>query len=622
MALITSTIQNVDVAKLKHEIESAGNYKVQSITVTSTGVDVVVLTTTGADIPEVEATTLKTSVIDAHQSQQRRRIIVKDAPANADEAANKQFVDSALTDAIDERISELVDGAPEALDTLKELAEALANDADFAGTISTQLSDLSDTTSAIDIRVQAVESDVVTIASSVEQEITDRIAGDITTLTSANTYTDTQTAAIEATLAPVATTGSYNDLTDKPTLSTAAATGSYNDLTDKPTIPANLSDLSDVAVSSPETNQILKYNGTEWVNAQSYFGTGSYNDLLDKPSLATVATTGSYDDLSDKPTLATVATTGSYNDLTDVPVIPSAIPTGMIAPFAGAAAPAGWLLCDGTPVPREDYWDLFLVIGVSYGSGNGSSTFNVPDLCSRVPIGKGKTVNTSLGDNDNIAEESRSLQHSHNTTFSGHYHDMTGAGSTLTTNIGHTHTGSYAVSGSVTVNAYNLAHSHGGSTGNDSPDHTHGVIGSTATDGSHNHLMPTSRGSATNSVSGKVDKNDGDTVSNTGTTDTGTNSSTHSHAISFTSQGANQRHTHTFSTNSTTMAVAGNSLDHSHTTSHNLTVSGQTLSATPVSATGRIGKVTGGLDGNTDQTVSSTNTNGVNYLIVNYIIKT
>lgn len=55
---------------------------------------------------------------------------------------------------------------------------------------------------------------------------------------------------------------------------------------------------------------------------------------------------------------------------------------GMIAPFAGPAdkIPAGWLLCDGRAVSRTQYQSLFDAIGVSWGKGNGSSTFNVPDL--------------------------------------------------------------------------------------------------------------------------------------------------------------------------------------------------------------------------------------------------
>ncbi len=63
---------------------------------------------------------------------------------------------------------------------------------------------------------------------------------------------------------------------------------------------------------------------------------------------------------------------------------------GIVVPFAGAAAPAGWLLCDGSAVSRTTYPGLFTAIGTTYGAGDGSTTFNVPDLRSRAPIGAGQ----------------------------------------------------------------------------------------------------------------------------------------------------------------------------------------------------------------------------------------
>lgn len=135
-----------------------------------------------------------------------------------------------------------------------------------------------------------------------------------------------------ADLATVATTGSYDDLLDKPSipaaqvnadwdassgvaeilnkpsLATVATTGDYDDLSNKPSIPA-------AQVNS------------DW-NAVS-----GVAEILNKPTLATVATSGSYNDLSNKPDLsvyaesadlATVATTGAYSDLTGTPTIPTA----------------------------------------------------------------------------------------------------------------------------------------------------------------------------------------------------------------------------------------------------------------------------------------------------------
>lgn len=63
-------------------------------------------------------------------------------------------------------------------------------------------------------------------------------------------------------------------------------------------------------------------------------------------------------------------------------------PTGMVVPFAGASAPSGWLLADGSAVSRSTYSALFTVISTTYGSGDGSTTFNLPDLKGRVAVGK------------------------------------------------------------------------------------------------------------------------------------------------------------------------------------------------------------------------------------------
>lgn len=62
-------------------------------------------------------------------------------------------------------------------------------------------------------------------------------------------------------------------------------------------------------------------------------------------------------------------------------------PAGMIAPYAGASAPAGWLLCQGQAVSRTTYAALFAVTGTTYGTGDGSTTFNLPNLQGRVPVG-------------------------------------------------------------------------------------------------------------------------------------------------------------------------------------------------------------------------------------------
>ena len=69
--------------------------------------------------------------------------------------------------------------------------------------------------------------------------------------------------------------------------------------------------------------------------------------------------------------------------------------TGSITMYAGATAPDGWLICDGSAISRTDYADLFSVIGTTYGTGDGSTTFNIPDLQGRVPVGY-KSSDTSF----------------------------------------------------------------------------------------------------------------------------------------------------------------------------------------------------------------------------------
>jgi hypothetical protein len=59
------------------------------------------------------------------------------------------------------------------------------------------------------------------------------------------------------------------------------------------------------------------------------------------------------------------------------------LPVGIVQAFAGTTIPTGWLLCDGSAVSRTDYAALYAVIGTTYGAGNGSTTFNLPNLVDK-----------------------------------------------------------------------------------------------------------------------------------------------------------------------------------------------------------------------------------------------
>ena len=129
-------------------------------------------------------------------------------------------------------------------------------------------------------------------------------------------------------LSNVATSGDYNDLTNKPTLSNVATSGDYNDLTNKPSVVQ--SDWAETNSSAPAfilnkptlANIATTGEYSDLVNAPvlaSVATSGNYNDLTNKPTLSSVAISGEYSDLLNKPTLSSVATSGDYNDLTNKP---------------------------------------------------------------------------------------------------------------------------------------------------------------------------------------------------------------------------------------------------------------------------------------------------------------
>lgn len=78
----------------------------------------------------------------------------------------------------------------------------------------------------------------------------------------------------------------------------------------------------------------------------------------------------------------------------------AAVPAGCIMPFAGPVSniPAGWMLCDGSEVSRSTYANLYNTIGVAWGTGNGSTTFNLPDL--RGMFLRGLAGTDTVGDPD------------------------------------------------------------------------------------------------------------------------------------------------------------------------------------------------------------------------------
>ena len=114
-------------------------------------------------------------------------------------------------------------------------------------------------------------------------------------------------------------------------------------------------------------------------------------------------------------------------------------PSGAMVMFGGASAPTGWLLCDGAAVSRATYATLFAAIGTTWGVGDGSTTFNVPDMRGRAPIGAGtgsgltpRTLGSKLGEENHALTLAENGSHAH----TGGLHTHTGG---LHTHIGGAH---------------------------------------------------------------------------------------------------------------------------------------------------------------------------------------
>lgn len=90
-------------------------------------------------------------------------------------------------------------------------------------------------------------------------------------------------------------------------------------------------------------------------------------------------------------------------------------PAGIVLPFAGSTAPQGYLLCDGSAVSRDTYSALFDAIGTVYGAGDGSTTFNVPDLSGRVVLGVSQShaLGTTGGEASHTLTEQELPSHIH-----------------------------------------------------------------------------------------------------------------------------------------------------------------------------------------------------------------
>ena len=103
---------------------------------------------------------------------------------------------------------------------------------------------------------------------------------------------------------------------------------------------------------------------------------------------------------------------------------------GSIIPYTGNTVPDGFLVCDGSAISRNDYSDLFDVIGTAYGVGDGSTTFNIPNLSGKVAVGASQSysLGSTGGESGHILLEAETPAHTH--TVASHTHENTIAAKT------------------------------------------------------------------------------------------------------------------------------------------------------------------------------------------------
>lgn len=127
----------------------------------------------------------------------------------------------------------------------------------------------------------------------------------------------------------------------------------------------------------------------------------AFNEDKSKVEVLPASNTYTKNEVYTKSETANVLTSYVTRAIADATYVPQTssnlVPAGAITQFAGISAPAGWLLCNGQAISRTTYADLFAVIGTTYGPGNGSTTFNLPDLRDKFPIGKNAGALGSTG---------------------------------------------------------------------------------------------------------------------------------------------------------------------------------------------------------------------------------
>ena len=185
---------------------------------------------------------------------------------------------------------------------------------------------------------------------------------------------------------------------------------------------------------------------TIWSDGASFYGNDTAVGNFNVAGNLTVTGTSTFTGIPTGPTAA--AGTNTTQLATTAFVTQNAVLTGALLMWPTGTAPSGYLLCTGTAVSRTTYAALFAVIGTTFGAGDGSTTFNLPNYADRMPIGAG-TIAASIGASGGSSTTTLSGSNlpSHTHSFSGSGSGSTNSAQTGVYDAGHSHTTNVSNSG-------------------------------------------------------------------------------------------------------------------------------------------------------------------------------
>jgi microcystin-dependent protein len=191
-------------------------------------------------------------------------------------------------------------------------------------------------------------------------------------------------------------------------------------------VPANISALSTTAGSNSPPGSEAVTTVDDYLRAHaafiaqlrdqpSAFGLTLIDDASADAALTTLGgtTTGK--------ALFTTASASAARTTLDVYTKAETWLPGDVKFQAHATVPSGWLACDGSAVSRATYSALFAAVGTTWGAGDGSTTFNLPDTENRALVGSGGlyAVGATGGSKDAVV-----VSHTHSVTDTGHAHGL------------------------------------------------------------------------------------------------------------------------------------------------------------------------------------------------------